>query len=170
MGAAVALREDYRAEDLRQLASRCKDANQVRRLLSLAAIREGRNRSEAARIGGMDRQTLRDWVIAFNQSGPQGLINRKAPGRQPKLNAAQKADIKALVERGPDSEKDGVVRWRCVDLKRVIQEQFGIEVDEVTVGRMLKQLGFAHVSARPRSLPQDQVEIETFKKLCGKGR
>ena len=121
MGTAIALREDFDAEELRRLAGKAKDANQARRLLALAAVRDGQDRQGAARIGGMDRQTLRDWVHRFNAQGPAGLINAKAPGPEPKLSAEQKEELRQLVEAGPDAEKDGVVRWRCVDLKRVVK-------------------------------------------------
>lgn len=164
MAAAVELRDDFSASDLRRLAAKAKDANQARRLLALAAVRDGNDRDEAARIGGMDRQTLRDWVHAFNGSGPDGLINSKAPGAKPKLTAAQKAEFCQIVETGPDTAKDGVVRWRCADLKRVIKDRFDVDLDEVSVGRLLKVQGFSHVSARPRHPEQHSGVIDAFKK------
>src|SRR5438309_9685126 len=120
---AVTLRTDYSAGELRGLATTARNANQSRRLLSLAAVLDGMDREEAARIGGMDRQTLRDWVHRFNERGPDGLINIKPSGRPRKLSAEQEEDLRQLVEAGPDPEKDGVVRWRCVDLKRVLGER-----------------------------------------------
>ena len=154
MAAAVELKGDWSSEEFRQLAAKAKDANQARRLLALAAIRDGQGRAEAARIGGMDRQTLRDWVHAINAKGPDGLINRKAPGRKPKLTAEQKEEVREIVDKGPDPEVDGVVRWRCVDLRGVIKKRFGVDLDEVSIGRLLKELGFAHAApsrARQRS-------------------
>jgi transposase len=130
----------------------------------LAAVREGKSREEAARIGAMDRQTLRDWVHAFNAQGPAGLINAKAPGPKPKLSSEQRTAFAAIVEAGPDRERDGIVRWRCIDLKRVIKERFDVDLDEVSVGRLLRQLGFSHISARPRHPAQEADTIETFKK------
>src|SRR6476661_2315472 len=109
---AVRLREGESAAACRAAAAAAKDANQARRLLSLAAIRDGMSRTEAARIGGMDRQTLREWVHAYNERGIEGLINATSPGRPAKLSADHKAEIKALVEQGPNLETDGVVRWR----------------------------------------------------------
>jgi len=164
MGAAIALRRDIGAADLRRCAARARDAGQARRLLALAAVLEGMNRTVAARIGGMDRQTLRDWAHRFNQHGPDGLIDIKPPGRPPRLSDEQKALLKQLVEAGPDLETDGVARWRCVDLKRVVRERFGIDLSEVSLGRVLKQLGFSHISARPRHPVQDPEAIATFKK------
>jgi transposase len=164
MSKGVRLREDLGAEDLRQMAGKVKDANQVRRLLALAAVYDGKHRAEAARIGGMDRQILRDWALRLNKHGPEGLIDIKRPGRPPKLSVEQKQELKHIVEAGPDKEKDGVVRWRCVDLRRVIKERFAVDVDEVTIGRVLKELGFAHISARPQHRDQDPEVIATFKK------
>src|SRR6201993_2709074 len=136
MPAAVRLREDYSAGELRALARRSKDVNQSRRLLSLAAVRDGMDRGSAAKIGGMDRQTLRDWVHRFNEGGPEGLINHRAPGAAAKLSAAQKAQLAALVEQGPIPAVHDVVRWRACDLVQWIQEEFGISVSDDTVYRM----------------------------------
>jgi putative transposase len=164
MGAAVPLRGDFSASDLRLWAKRAEDAGQARRLLSLAAVLDGMSRETAAEIGPMDRQTLRDWVHRFNERGPAGLINGKAPGPAPKLSAEQKQELKRIVECAPDPAKDGVVRWRCIDLRRIIKERFDVDLDEVSIGRALRQLGFAHVSPRPRHPKQDPQAIEDFKK------
>lgn len=164
MGAAIKLREDYDAVELRRLAGKAKDANQARRLLALAAVYDGRDREQAARVGGMDRQTLRDWVHRFNDKGPDGLINAKARGPEPKLSAEQKEALRKIVEDGPDTETDGVARWRCTDLKRVIKERWNVDLAEVSIGRLLKELGFTHLSARPRHPAQDPDAIGTFKK------
>jgi len=169
MGAAVGVREDFGAAELRRLAAKAKDGAQARRLLALAAVGDGMNRTEAARIGGMDRQTLRDWVHRFNQHGPDGLLDVKPPGRRPKLSDEQKEALKQLVEAGPDPEKDGVVRWRCVDLKRVVGQRFGVDLSEVSLGRVLKKLGFSHISARPRHPVQDPEAIAAFKKTSPLG-
>ena len=165
MPSAVTLREDYSAEALRALARRAKDVNQSRRFLSLAAVRDGMDRGSAARIGGMDRQTLRDWVHRFNAAGPDGLLDNWTEGPKPRLSAEQSAELAAIVEAGPDREKDGVVRWRRVDLKRVIAERFGVAFYERHVGKILKKLGFSHMSARPRHPGQDERIVEAFKKL-----
>ena len=103
MPASVPLRRDFDARHLRKLASRCKDARQSRRLLSLAAVYDGMSRGEAARIGGMDRQTLRDWVHRFNEEGPDGLTNRKGAGRTRYLSDVQMKELGEIVETGPDS-------------------------------------------------------------------
>jgi transposase len=150
MPSAVRLREDYSAEELRTLARRPNDVSQSRRLLSLAAVRDGMGRAGAAKIGGMDRQTLRDWVHRFNASGPEGLIDSRTEGPKPRLSGEQLAQFAKIVEAGPDREKDGIVRWRRVDLKRVIAERFGVDFHPRYVGKLLQKLGFSHISARPR--------------------
>lgn len=160
----ISLRTDYDAGMLRKLAARSKDASQSRRLLSLAAVYDGMPRAQAAQVGGMDRQTLRDWVHRFNAEGPDGLVNRHGGGPKRKLNEAQRAELAQIVETGPDPETDGVVRWRCVDLKRIIKERFGVTYHQRHVGKVLHQLGFSHISARPRHPMQDGDVIEEFKK------
>ncbi len=164
MPSAVKLRTDFSATDLRRLAKRSKNNNQSRRLLSLAAVLDGMNRTDAARIGGMDRQTLRDWVHRFNQVGPDGLRDHWAGGPDPRLSAEHKAELAAIVEAGPNREVDGVVRWRRVDLQRVIKNRFGVDYCERYVGTLLKKLGYAHISARPRHPGQDAEIVEAFKK------
>ena len=164
MASAVNLREDYSAAELRRLARATRNASQSRRLLSLAAVLEGMSRTDAARIGGMDRQTLRDWVHRFNAHGPDGLRDGWSKGPEPRLSAEQRKEIAQLVETGPDRALHGVVRWRRIDLQRVILERFGIAYHERTIGKLLKALGFSHVSARPRHPAQDQHTIEAFKK------
>ena len=126
MSAAVRMRSDFSASELRRLAATTKNANQSRRLLSLAAILDGMNRTEAARIGGMDRQTLRDWVHRFNECGPDGLKDTCSKGHTPRLSAEQQAELAQLVETGPDRASHGVVRWRRIDLQRLIAERFGL--------------------------------------------
>ena len=164
MSAAIAVRDDFDAVGLRVLAGKTKDANQARRLLAIAAVCDGMDRDAAARIGGMDRQTLRDWVHRFNAEGPDGLVDRKPSGRPPKLSLEQKAALWALVEAGPDPQIDGVARWRCVDLKRVLGQRFAVDLSEVSLGRILKKLGFSHISARPQHPAQEAGAVAAFKK------
>lgn len=163
-------RDESSAAELRALAASTRDGRVVRRLLALALVLEGESREEAAQLNGMDRQTLRDWVLRFNERGPDGLINVKAPGRPPKLSKEQVEELGRLVEAGPDPEKDGVARWRCVDLKRVLGARFGVDLSEVSLGRVLKKLGFSHISARPRHPKQDPEAITTFKKKFSRPR
>lgn len=122
MSGAVRLRDDFTAVDLRRLVKSYIDPGQIRRLVALAGVYDGMKRSDAAKIGGMDRQTLRDWVDRFNEDGPDGLINRKGPERARRLSEEQMHELAELVETGPDPDTDGVVRWRRVDLQQVIED------------------------------------------------
>ena len=160
----VQLREDYDAPDLRALAKASRDANQTRRLLALAAIYDGASRREAAKIGGVGIQTVRDWVLAFNAAGPPGLIDGKAPGNQPLLNAKQCAALQRIVEAGPNPAVDGVVRWRLADLAQWVYAEFGIAISKQTLSRMLRGLGYRKLSARPRHHAQDPAAREAVKK------
>jgi transposase len=169
MRPGIALRGDFDAAGLRRLAKGSREAKQARRLLALAAVYDGESRGRAAQIGGMDRQTLRDWVHRFNAEGPAGLINHKAPGARRWLSEAQMAELATIVEAGPDRARDGVVRWRRIDLKRVIHDRFGVTYAERSVGELLKVLGFSHVSARPQALGQDPRQLEAFKKTSPTG-
>ena len=164
MGQALAVRTDFTAGEVRRLAKRAKDAGQARRLLAIAAVLEGASRAEAAKIGGMDRQTLRDWVIRFNNQGADGLINIPSPGVPAKLKATHRAFLARIVEEGPIPAAHGVVRWRACDLIMRLHEEFGISVSDDTVYRALKDLGFSHVSARPRAYKQDPEAMVAFKK------
>src|ERR687897_3416275 len=133
MASAVGLRADYSAAELRRLATVTKNAPQSRRLLSLAAVLDGMNRTEAARIGGMDRQTLRDWVHRFNKRGPDGLKDTWSKGNPPRFSAEQQAELAHLVETGPNRAVHGVGRWRRIDLQRLLAERFGVAYHERTV-------------------------------------
>ena len=164
MGRAIEVRADYTAGEVRRLARRAKDAAQTRRLLAIAAVLDGASRKEAAKIGGMDRQTLRDWVIRFNEQGPDDLINIPSPGAPPKLDEEHKAFLARIVEEGPIPAVHGVVRWRACDLIMRLHEKFGLSVSDDTIYRALKDLGFSHVSARPKAYKQDAEAMDAFKK------
>lgn len=157
-------RLDLTAGDLRRAARSSRDVAQARRCLALALVLEGRSRTEAAESAGMQRQTLRDWVHRYNADGVAGLVDRVAPARPGLLSADQLSEFDRIVEAGPDVAVDGVVRWRRVDLKRVIAARFGVVMAERTVGDLLRARGFRHVSVRPRHPRCDEAEQEAFKK------
>jgi transposase len=160
----IALRGDYDAAGLRSVARKTKDAPQARRLLALAAIYDGATRTEAAKIGNVTLQIVRDWVVKFNAAGPDGLINRKAPGQPSRLNDAQRAAIAKMIESGPIPAAHGVVRWRLVDLCQWIWEEFRVIVAKQTLSRELRAMGYRKLSARPRHHAQVEGAIEDFKK------
>ena len=157
-------REEPGAGDLRGEARRCRDGAASRRMLALALVLEGSSREEAARHAGMDRQTLRDWVHRYNAEGLAGLRDRPRSGRRPRLTPEQEAELATAVERGPDPERDGVVRWRRVDLQALIGTRFTVRLHERSVGKVLRRLGFARLSVRPRHPLSDPAAQAAFKK------
>jgi transposase len=148
-------RTELSAGELRREAVRSRDADAARRMLALALVLEGRSRREAAESCGMDRQTLRDWVIRYNAEGLAGLSDRVPPGPAFRLRPEQLTELSEIVEAGPDPAVDQVVRWRRVDLRRVIRERWGVEFHERTVGKLLHRLGFAKLSVRPKHPKSD---------------
>jgi transposase len=164
MAAPLALRTDFTSDVVRRHARRSRDANQARRLLALAVIYEGGLRSDAARVGGVGLQIVRDWVVRFNTEGPEGLIDRKAPGPSPRLNEAQRKALAAVVESGPMPAVHGVVRWRLSDLAQWVWEEFRLSVSPQTISRELHALGYRKLSARPRHHAQAAGAVEDFKK------
>ena len=164
MPSTIQLRDDYDAAELRALARRSRNPRQIRRLLALAAVYAGMSRADAAQVGGMDRQTLRDWAHRFNVEGPEGLTDRPRAGRPRQLTDAQMEELGVIVETGPDPATDGIVRWRRIDLKRVIEERFGIVYSERAVSDLLAKLSFSYISGRPQHPRQDQRVLDGFKK------
>ena len=160
----IPLRADFDAATLRELARRSDDAHQVRRLLALAAIYDGSSRTQAAAIGGVTLQIVRDWVLRFNAEGPAGLIDRKAPGQPRRLNPMQRAALAAMVERGPIPAVHGVVRWRVIDLCQWVLDEFEVTVSPQTLSRELRAMGYRKLSARPRHHAQAEGAIEAFEK------
>ena len=156
---AVAMtRLDLSAADLREAAARTQDAKASRRMLAIALVLDGWSREAAAEACAMQRQTLRDWVHRYNESGLEGLVNgSRRNGPPPRLSAEQRAKVAEWVEQGPDLERDGVVRWRCVDLQRRIMQSFGVSLHERTVGKLLRKLSFRRLSVRPQH-PQTKPE------------
>ena len=152
------------ASDLRCSARRIKNGRVVRRLLAIALVLEGADRASAARSCGMDRQTLRDWVHRYNAEGIAGLYDRGGRGAKARLSTKQQAQLVAWVESGPDPKKDGVVRWRCVDLQARVKEDLGVTLHERTIGKYLAKHGFRRLSVRPEHPKTDRTTQEAFKK------
>jgi len=169
MPAPIDVRCDFTPEALRAIADTLPDRAHARRIRAIAAILEGKSRAEAASIGGMERQTLRDWVHRFNSAGPEGLKNLRPPGRPPKLTAGQQAELAAVISRGPTEASQE--RWRLADVAREIHERFGIDLDEVSVGRVMKRLGYAYRCADWRLDPaSDDAAADDEHVASGAGR
>jgi transposase len=160
----IPLRPDYDAAGLRRIARVSEDADQVRRLLALAVIYEGGSRTEAAEVGGVTLQVVRDWVLRFNAHGPDGLVDRKAPGQPSRLNDEHRAALAAMVENGPIPAVHEVVRWRIIDLCQWLWEEYEVTVSKQTLSRELRAMGYRKLSARPRHHAQAAGAVEAFKK------
>ena len=163
MAAPIPLRADFDAATLRALAKRSRDPDQTRRLLALAAIYDGHSRSHAAQLAGVGLQIVRDWVLRFNEHGPDGLINRKAPGRKPILDAAKRAALRDVLEQGPIPAVHGVVRWRLIDLVQWVWDEFGLAISEQTLSREVRAMNYRKLSARPRHYAHNARHAEAFK-------
>src|SRR5674476_1612974 len=164
MAAIAVTQSDLTAMELRVAAGREKDSAASRRMLALAMVLDGADRTSAAKTCGMDRQTLRDWVHRYNAAGLVGLRNLKSPGPGSKLTARQQAELAELVEAGPDPAVHGVVRWRRVYLRDELQRRFGVALHERSVGKVLAKLGYCRLSVRPRHPQTDEEAQEAFKK------
>ena len=160
----IPLRTDFDADALRGIARRSKDGAQARRLLALAAIYEGATRTEAARIGGVTLQIVRDWVVKFNADGPDGLIDRKPPGQPSRLTDAHRTALMTRIDDGPIPSVHGVVRWRLIDLIEWLWEEFRITISKQTLSREVRALGYRKLSARPRHHAKSEAEVSAFKK------
>ena len=161
---ALAIRDDLAADELRRQARRERDGRVSARLIAIANALEGMDRASAARLAGMDRQTLRDWVHRYNAEGIAGLSNRPLPGRAPKLSEGQMAALKAIVLRGPAPAVDRVERWRIVDLCRVTEERWGVAYSETGMLRLLWSLDLSHRKTRPVHPQANAKAQEAFKK------
>ena len=166
MGKSIAVtRLEFGAAELRELAASRHDGAVVRRRLAIALVLEGHCRAEAARLNGMDRQTLRDWVHRYNDAGVDGLRSRVSPGRRPALSEAQMEELRTLVLEGPDPQRNQVIRWRCVDLRDEIAARWSVTLHERSVGRLLHRLDMTRLQPRPCHRKKDAAAQEAYKTI-----
>ena len=164
MGAVAVTRLEHSAAELRAQARLCADGRRACRILAIAMILDGASREEAARAGGMTRQTLRDWVHRYNEAGLDGLSDRARSGRPASLSWVEQGKFASWVEQGADLARDGVVRFRRADLRDRIAAEFGVTLHERSVGKLLRRLDFRRLSVRPQHPQTDLAAQETFKK------
>ena len=164
MGSALPIRDDIPAAELRRLARLEEDGRVACRLLALANALEGTSRAAAAEQAGMDRQTLRDWVIRFNEAGVEGLCDRPRSGRPAWLGEGQLATLRSWVLRGPDPDRDGLSSWTANDLCRLVEARFGVAYSENGMLRLLHELGLSWQKTRPAHPQADPKAQQTFKK------
>ncbi|MGO9683177.1 MAG: helix-turn-helix domain-containing protein, partial [Beijerinckiaceae bacterium] len=162
MTTPISLRGDFDGPMLRALALSEKVGSVTRRLLALVTIYDGGTRADAARLGGVGRQTLRDWVLRFNAKGPGGLVDGKSTGRPSLLDDAQRRALVAMVEAGPIPAIHEVVRWRLIDLAQWVFDEYGLSVTKQILSRELRALGYRKLSARPRHHEHDEAAVAAF--------
>ena len=158
------IRKDRTPAVLRKLAKAEPDARVARRLLAIANALSGMSRAEAASSAGMDRQTLRDWIIRYNEHGVAGLADSWKGGRPPMLTIEEQAELLAIVMAGPDPEKDGFCAFTREDLVAVAEKRFGKSMHPTSMGRLLRRLGLSRQKARPSHPMQDPAAAAAFKK------
>lgn len=161
---ALEIRRDRTPVMLRKLAKAEEDARVARRLLAIANALDGMDRKAAAAAAGMDRQTLRDWVIRYNEHGVDGLVDRWGDGRPPRLAPDELAELYAIVMAGPDPEIDGICAFTREDLVRLCEQRFGKTMHRGTMGRVLRSIGLSRQKARPSHPRKDPASQEAFKK------
>jgi transposase len=137
------IRRDRTPAVLRKLAKAESGVRVARRLLAIANALSGMSRAEAARSAGMDRQTLRDWVIRYNEHGVAGLSDVWKGGRPPMLTLDEQAEVLAIVMAGPDPEKDGFCAFTRDDLVAIAKKKFGKVMHPTSMGRLLRKLGLS---------------------------
>ena len=164
MGQALKIRSDRSAQELRLLARRERDGRASARMIAIANALEGMSRAEAARLAGMERQALRDAVVRYNAEGLAGLHDRRRSGPGERLTDGEQAALVSAILAGPDPERDGVRRWRLVDLRALVEQRFGVRYSQSGMHDLLKRLGIAWMSARPRHPRSDPEAREAFKK------
>ena len=152
----------HTAADLCRHAAGSVEAYVARRLLALALVLDGHKREDAARLAGMDRQTLRNWVHRYNADGLAGLGDRHGGGALSQLSPEQEVEVAGWIRRGPDVAVDGVVRWRCVDIQARIAREWGVALHKRSVGKLRHRLRFARVSTRLRHPKADVAAQASF--------
>ena len=162
--AALRIRQDYSASDLRQRAARERDTRASLRLLAIANALEGMTRAEAARLAGMERQALHDSIQRFNAEGPDGLHDRPRTGRPEQLSPGRQAALKAHILRGPEPERDGVSAWRLVDLCEHVERTYGVHYSPWGLSCLLKRLNLSRQKTRPSHPKGNPAAQAAFKK------
>jgi len=164
---ALTIRRDRTPAVLRKLAKTGTNTRVARRLLAIANALCGMSRKEAAEVAGMDRQTLRDWVMRYNAHGLDGLCDCWGDGRPPRLDAHEQAELMRIILAGPDPEASGISAFTREDLVRICEARFGKTFHPASLGRLIRRLGFSRQKARPSHPKKDLASQEAFKKSPG---
>ncbi len=156
-------RADHTPEALERLSRECKDDAFAHRLRAVSMVLRGSSREDVARAQGVDRQTIRDWVLRFNEAGPDGLRDQPRGGSSCRLRAEQQEALVVVLETGPDPAREGICRWRLVDLSDWIRTHFGVKYTLEGVRSLIRRLGFRSLSPRPIHPKADPEAQEIFR-------
>ena len=165
---AIPIIRHVEPEELRCLGRKQTCGHVASRMFAIANVMEGLSREDAATHAGMERQSLRDWVHRFNAEGVAGLADRPRKGRPRRMHAGIEKAFCERVDKGPDTKTDKLVRWRRVDLQAWLKSEHTISYHERSIGKILKRLGYSHVSTRPVHPENDLEAMESFKKTLRK--
>ena len=161
----MTIRRDRTAVVLRKVAKRERDTRVARRILGIAAALDGMSREDAARAAGMDRQTLRDWVLRYNEHGLDGLLDQPRSGRPSKLAREEKAELLQIVLGGSEPDVSGISAFTRDDLAAICAEKFGVALHATSIGRILRALGLSRQKSRPSHPQKDPAAQAAFKKM-----
>ena len=164
---ALEIRKDRTPAVLRKLAKGETDGRVARRILAIANALDGMSRKAAAEAAGMDRQTLRDWVLRYNEHGIGGLTDRWGDGRPPTFDAQEQAELVRIVLAGPDPETSGLSAYTLEDLAGICEQRFGKRMHPWSLGRLLKRLGLSRLKTRPSHPMKDLAAAAAFQKSPG---
>ena len=151
-------------EELRRLGREQRSGRVASGMFAIANVLAGLSGENAATHAGMERQSLRDWVHRFNAEGVCGLEDRPRTGRARRMHAGIEKALCERVDKGPDAKNDKLVRWRRVDLPAWLKTEHAIDYHERSLGKILKRLGYSHVSRRAVHRQNDPEAMEAFKK------
>ena len=161
---ALKIRRDRTSAVLRKLVKGESNGRVARRILAIANALDGMSREAAAQSAGMDRQTLRDWVIRYNEQGIEGLYDRWGDGRPPTFTREEQAELMRIVLAGPDPGTSGLSAYTLEDLAGICEKRFGKRMHPWSFGRLLKRLGFSRQKPRPSHPLKDPAAQAAFKK------
>jgi len=162
--ASVEITRNIEAKELRRLGRLEKSGRVAARMFAIANALDGMSRETSAKLAGMDRQALRDWVHRFNAEGIEGLHDRPRSGRRSRITEDDRKKFCEVVEAGPDPKKDKLTRWRQVDLRDWLSKECGTSYHKRTVGKLLKRFGYSHISTRAVHPQNDPALLDDFKK------
>jgi transposase len=157
------------AAEFRALARVERDPRKRVRLLALANVSEGMTVEQAARAGGMGRATLYRWLARERTGGAAALGDRPRSGRRRKLDAEQRAELKAWVVAGPEVERDGIVAWRGGDVRAMVEQRFGVKLALSSTYRLLGELHLSALVPRPRHSEADPAAQAAFQQTSPPG-